>query len=62
MAGSVLEWCAGWYDEEKNGLRVLRGGSWINKPEDLCVSYRGRYYAGTRDYSFLGIRLAQDIL
>lgn len=40
--------------------RVLRGGSWLNTPEDLRVSNRFRHYADLR-YSGVGFRLAQDL-
>ena len=49
---------------EANGAlcqgRVLRGGSWYNRPETLRVSSRSR---GSADYrsSSVGFRLAQDI-
>jgi formylglycine-generating enzyme required for sulfatase activity len=59
MAGNVWEWCASWYDESQD-YRVLRGGSWDDKPGDLRVSTRNRNYAGNR-YNFIGFRLAQDI-
>ncbi len=38
--------------------RVVRGGSWGNKPEDLRASNRGRDTAGDRSDD-LGVRLAQ---
>ncbi len=49
---------------EANGgqctLRVVRGGSWFNDPEDLRSAYR---FNGSRDYgdNDIGFRLAQDL-
>jgi formylglycine-generating enzyme required for sulfatase activity/cellulose biosynthesis protein BcsQ len=42
------------------GRRVVRGGSWDSKPENLRASYRFRSYADYR-FSYIGFRLAQDI-
>ncbi|MCA9464198.1 MAG: SUMF1/EgtB/PvdO family nonheme iron enzyme [Nitrospira sp.] len=44
MAGNVWEWCASWYDSDKDS-RVLRGGSWnyFNPEFFRCA---------IRDYSF----------
>ena len=41
-------------------LRVIRGGSWSNKPVGLRASYRDRYQADVRN-DLLGFRLVQDI-
>ncbi len=42
------------------GLRVIRGGSWNDAPEDLRVSYRNGFNAGNRN-GLVGFRLAQDL-
>jgi formylglycine-generating enzyme required for sulfatase activity len=42
------------------GLRVLRGGSWSNKPESLRSANRSRHYADTRTDDF-GFRVARTL-
>jgi formylglycine-generating enzyme required for sulfatase activity len=42
------------------GRRVVRGGSWLDRPEGLRVSYRGGNSADLRD-NYFGFRLAQDL-
>jgi formylglycine-generating enzyme required for sulfatase activity len=53
MAGNAWEWVAGWYDEKK-GLRLLKGGSWLTPPESLRSAARLGDSAGARfnDYGF----------
>ena len=51
-----------WKDEGGGECRrrVIRGGSWFDKPEDLRSSDRGRRYAVHRS-DRVGFRLAQDV-
>jgi len=41
-------------------LRVYRGGSWGNVPQNARVAYRSNYGPATR-YGNLGFRLARNI-
>lgn len=53
MSGNAWEWVAGWYDEKK-GLRLLKGGSWLTPPESLRSAVRLGDAPGSRfnDYGF----------
>ncbi|MGB5678808.1 MAG: SUMF1/EgtB/PvdO family nonheme iron enzyme, partial [Gammaproteobacteria bacterium] len=71
MSGNVTEWTCSTYDkvysggeklcadENDDGARVLRGGSWIDKPSNVRAAKRN---SGGRDHQskFVGFRLAQD--
>jgi hypothetical protein len=69
MAGNVWEWCLNKYVKpdapramkiDKLGDRVIRGGSWLDKPEHLRLFYRNAYKAYVRSVN-IGFRLVQDI-
>jgi formylglycine-generating enzyme required for sulfatase activity len=74
MIGNVWEWVQDcWNDSYKGaptdgsawesgdgGLRVLRGGSWSNRPEIARVADRDGFEPTVRDYD-LGFRLARTL-
>jgi formylglycine-generating enzyme required for sulfatase activity len=59
MAGNVLEWADSWYDK-KEGIKVLRGGSWYHDRLLARCAYRYRYYPVYRNYNY-GFRCARTL-
>jgi formylglycine-generating enzyme required for sulfatase activity len=54
MAGNVWEWTASWYSEKQGG-RVLRGGSWYYNQGRARVSIRASSTPDYADYN-IGFR------
>jgi len=74
MIGNALEWCSDYYGEypdgvaidpkgpasgDKIGDRILRGGSWYNRPQDIRVGFR-HFHAADYQLNLTGFRLALD--
>jgi formylglycine-generating enzyme required for sulfatase activity/serine/threonine protein kinase len=64
MAGNVWEWNQDVWKDETGGeggqRRVLRGGSWVNKPAFLRASIRSRWFEGQEGRDFIGLRCVRD--
>ena len=73
MAGNAAEWVADWYSEDyyaqspkdnpkgpdSGGSKVVRGGSWRNDPEEICVSIR-KEEQPTSSSEYIGFRIVRE--
>jgi eukaryotic-like serine/threonine-protein kinase len=72
--GNVREWCedslhenyqgapidgSAWVDRQDNQSRLLRGGSWSDKPAD-CRSARRNWRSGVSKYNYVGFRVVMS--
>jgi len=58
MHGNVWEWCSNWVDEVKE-KKVLRGGSWSNKSDDLQSINRLAWKPSSKS-SYFGFRILRE--
>jgi sulfatase modifying factor 1 len=76
MIGNALEWCSDYYNEypageavdpkgppqgDRAASRILRGGSWVNRPLDIRVGFR-HWHVADYQLNVTGFRLALDDL
>jgi formylglycine-generating enzyme len=76
MIGNALEWCSDYFGDypdgvavdpqgpntgDRIGARVLRGGSWYNRSQDIRVGFR-HSDAANYQLNVIGFRLALDPL
>jgi formylglycine-generating enzyme required for sulfatase activity len=74
MIGNALGWCSDYYGEYTNGVsvdpkgptdgdkigaRVLWGGSWYYRPQDIRLGFR-HSHAANYQLNVVGFRLALD--
>jgi formylglycine-generating enzyme required for sulfatase activity len=67
LSGNVWEWCLNKYEkpddsnvDNSGASRVLRGGSWIRRPELARAAFRDGYYLVVR-YDLIGFRLLSSL-
>ncbi|CAB4705638.1 MAG: SUMF1/EgtB/PvdO family nonheme iron enzyme [Actinobacteria bacterium] len=61
LSGNVMEWVAeshAPYDDDTT-VRVVRGGAYVDGPNELRTSYRRPQHPGARDH-YIGFRVAAD--